>query len=305
MNSPIQRFRFRRRTKPGTRPGTIEVDPSAPAPAIRVIRFGPDAFDDREDVSVEELPELLGECPVTWVDISGLGDANIINRVGELFGLHRLALEDVVHVHQRPKLDIYDGHMFVVAKMADRADRFDTEQLSLFVGKDFVLSWQERAGDCFDLVRDRIRSSKSPLRNSSADYLAYAILDAVIDAYFPVLEEYGRQIDELEDEVERSIHPDTMQRIHQLRSDVRATQRAAWPHRDLMRRLMDNESELISERTRVHLRDIYDHTLQILELLESYRDLCSSNSRRSKFPRCSLSILVVWVDFSGDELGRG
>lgn len=275
MDSPRHRFRFRRRTQPGTRPGTIDVDPAAPRPTIGVIRFGPDAIDNREDISVEELPELLGDFPVTWVDISGLGDAEIVKAVGEVFGLHRLAMEDVVHVHQRPKLDIYDGHMFVVAKMADGTDRFATEQLSLFIGKEFVLSWQEHSGDCFDLVRDRIRSSKSPLRNSSADYLAYAILDAVIDAYFPVLEEYGQQIDELEDEVERSIHPETMQRIHQLRTDVRATQRTAWPHRDLMRRLMDNESDLISERTRVHLRDVYDHTLQILELLESYRDLCS------------------------------
>lgn len=242
---------------------------------IRVIRYGPETIDEREDVSVDELPDLLGEFPVTWVDITGLGDAETIQEVGELFELHRLALEDVVHVHQRAKLDAYDEHVFIVARMVEKRHRFRTEQLSLFLGNDFVLTWQERPGDCFDPIRNRLQTANSPSRRSEADYLAYVILDAVIDAYFPVLEDYGRRIDHLEREVTKSVRAATMHRIHHVRSDVRAIERAAWPHRELMRRLMDDKNNLVSDHTRTHLRDVYDHTLQILELLQSYRDLCS------------------------------
>ena len=267
--------RFRRLTPAGARPGTIHVHPEAPRPTIRVIRFGPQSIDDQDHVTFDELPNLLDQYPVTWIDVTGLGDAEIIGDIGELFGFHRLALEDVVHVHQRPKVEDFDDYLFIVARMPATTIPFAIEQLSMFVGKNYVVTWQESPGDCFGMVRERLQSPGRPIRNTNADYLAYALLDAIVDAYFPVLEEYGQRIDLLDDLVSRSSDADCMNQIHTVRADVRGLLRAAWPHRELVRRLSESQNELISEDTRTHLRDIYDHTLQILDLLESYRESCA------------------------------
>ena len=271
----LHKPRFRRLTPAGARPGTIQVHPEAPRPTIRVIRFGPQSIDDQDHVTFDELPKLLDKYPVTWIDVTGLGDAEVIGNIGALFGFHRLALEDVVHVHQRPKVEDFDDYLFIVARMPATTIPFAIEQLSMFVGKNYIVTWQESPGDCFGMVRERLQSPGRPIRNTNADYLAYALLDAIVDAYFPVLEEYGRRIDLLDDLVSRSTDPDCMDQIHTVRADVRGLLRAAWPHRELVRRLSESQNELISEDTRTHLRDIYDHTLQILDLLESYRESCA------------------------------
>jgi magnesium transporter len=200
----------------------------------------------------------------------------MIVKVGELFGLHALALEDVVHVHQRAKVEEYDNHLFVVARMVSMNERVCTEQLSLFLGKNFVVTFQERVGDCFEPVRGRIRSRRqAPIRDFQADYLAYALLDAIVDAYFPILDEYGQRLDLVEDEIAQDTSTNMMERIHDLRSDVRVLSRAVWPQREVVRKLLDEHGHLISAETRVYLRDLYDHTIQIVELLETYRESCA------------------------------
>ncbi len=274
--------RLKLRSGPGARPGTVIARKDSPPPEIRVIRFGPDEIDDRDHVSVDELPELIGKYPVTWVNVNGLGDANVIQKIGEIFGIHRLALEDVVNVHQRAKVEDYDDQLFVVARMVSlqpdgkgRPLQLQTEQLSLFLGEGFVLTWQERPGDCFDPVRQRLQVAGRPIRKSGADYFAYTLLDAVIDGYFPVLDQYGQRLDDLEDTVGASTSPQVMAEIHDVKSDLRGLRRAAWPHREALHELMNEHGDLISEPTSVHLRDVYDHTLYILDVLEAYRETCS------------------------------
>jgi len=268
-------LRFRRRTPPGTTPGTVKTDPEAERPVIRVISFGPDDLKEEETEDLDALSGLVGKRPVTWVDVQGLGDAKTIRRLGEIFHLHPLALEDVVNTHQRAKVEDYDEHLFVVVRMLTEGEQLDTEQMSLFVGPNFVLTFQERAGDRLGPVRRRLRQGKGRIRQLGADYLAYALLDAVVDAYFPVLEQYGEALDALDAQISTRPSPDTVIQVHQMRSDLLLLRRAIWPFRDGIGELLRDSSPLISEETRFYLRDCYDHTLQIIDLVETCREMCS------------------------------
>ena len=198
----------KRRLPPGTSPGTIRVDPASPAPIITAIAYGPEGDVVERRVAAGELAALKGSAPILWVNIEGLGDAEAIREIGRVFGLHPLALEDAVNVHQRPKVDAFAGNLFIVARMADEAEgRLCTEQLGLFLGEGFVLTFQERRGDCFDPVRNRLRLA-GPIRAKGADYLAYALLDAVVDNWFPALDKCEERIDVL-DRVRRSARSTT------------------------------------------------------------------------------------------------
>jgi magnesium transporter len=285
-------------------PGTIKADPEAPRPSLRVVQYGPDDAIEEEITDLDSVEGLLGKQPVTWVDVQGLGDAKTIRRLGELFGLHPLAMEDIVHTHQRPKVDDYGEHLFIVARMLTSPERSDTEQLSLFLGKDFVLTFQEKPGDCLDPVRKRIRAAKGRIRQAGPDYLAYALLDSVIDAYFPVLEQYGDWLDQADDEVSDRPTPKTITRIHSLRSDLFLLRRAVWPLRDAMSALFREDNPLISEETRIYLRDCYDHTVQIIDLVETSRELCSDlrdyylstvNNRMSEVMKVLTVIATVFI----------
>ena len=267
---------IRRRTPPGAAPGTVAVDPEAPRPRLRVMSFGPDqVVEDDCPKTLDFLRERLASWPVTWVNVDGLGDAQTIQELGEIFGLHRLALEDVVNVHQRAKAELYDRHYFVVARMAD-PERSGTEQLSLFIGGNYVLTFQERPGDCFDPVRERIRKGGGQLRRSGADYLAYALLDAFIDSYFPFLERYGEQLEQLEDEAIQRPDKSLIAGIHNVKRELLVLRRAVWPLREAISTLIRETTPLITPETRVYLRDCYDHSIQIIDLLENYRDVASS-----------------------------
>ncbi len=185
------------------------------------------------------------------------------------------------------KAEEYDDHAFVVARMppvltaATKPNengttlRLETEQLGLFVGNDFVVTFQERPGDCFDIVRDRLKVPGRLIRNSGADYLAYALLDAVVDAYFPVLDKCGQILDELDDEVTGSTSASVMSRVHDAKASVRLLRRAIWPHREMIHELIEGHTDLITESTNVYLRDVYDHTIQVIDILETYRETCS------------------------------
>ena len=271
-------IRTRKRTvrRPsGETPGTLHVDPEAPPSVIRVLAYGPDTCEEREIADVASLKEILGKSPVTWVNVDGLGDAETITQIGESFGLHPLALEDVVHVHQRPKVDQYGEHLFIITRMVTLGQQLETEQLSLLLGEGFVLTFQEHVGDCLDPVRDRIRQGKGRIRKAPADYLAYAILDAVIDNYFPVLEEYGERLEALEEQVIARPDAQTVARIHAAKRELLILRRAVWPQREAVNSLLREELNLIADATRVYLRDCYDHVIQTIDMLETYREICS------------------------------
>lgn len=267
---------LRRITTPGASPGTLVADPLAPRPDIQLIAYGPDAVREEKIHDLGAIRDFLQKWPVTWVNVDGLGDASVLAALGEIFGLHRLAMEDVLNVHQRPKAERYDTNYFIVGRMIERTDQLTTEQLSMFLGKNYVITFQERPGDCFDPVRERIRKRGGKIRQSGPDYLTYALLDAFIDNYFPVLEEYGEQLEDLEGDVITHPTANTVARIQAAKRRLIVLRRALWPLREAVNILGREESPLITAETRVYLRDCYDHTIQLIDILENFRDIASS-----------------------------
>ncbi len=268
--------RRRRHLPPGTAPGTLHVDPDAPRPMIQVLAYGPDGVVEDTVEEPEDLGRYLGRWPVTWVNVDGLGDAATLERLGAVFGLHRLALEDVVHVHQRAKVEQYGDRVFIVARMVRRGEVLEGEQLSLFLGAHAVVTFQERPGDVFEAVRERIRHSGKKIRTAGADYLAYALLDAVVDGYFPVLEEFGERLEQLEERIFARPDETTVTALHQVRRELLDLRRSVWPQRDALNALMRDEVEPFAEETRLYLRDVYDHAVRVIDLVETYRESASS-----------------------------
>lgn len=237
--------------------------------------FGPGGLVERNPCDIDHIPELLARYPVTWINVDGLGDADVLRRFGELFHIHALALEDVINVHQRAKLEHYPEHQFLVFHQIELSEKLQTEQISLFFGKNFVLTFQEEAGDCLDPVRERIRNVVGPLRTLGPDYLAYAILDASVDHYFPVLEQFGEILDTLEQQIISSAETTTMAEIHEIKRRLLTLRRKIWPLRDVLNTLVRDPVPHVTDMTRVYLRDCYDHVMRVIDLLEMYREVAS------------------------------
>ncbi|MCA9102060.1 MAG: magnesium/cobalt transporter CorA [Planctomycetales bacterium] len=268
--------RFQRRTRPGAAPGTLKVDTDSPAPVIRVIAYNENEVVEKQVHNVSELAAFLEQYAVTWIDIEGLGDAGVIRDIGRVFGLHVLALEDVVNVHQRAKAEPYENHVFIVSRIMHLVEgQLESEQLSIFLGKNYVLTFQERRGDCFRPVRQRIRKGGGPVRLGGADHLAYALIDAVIDSYFPIADRYADRLDDLDARLSEHHDPAAVTKIHDVRHDLLLLRRAIRPHREMINALLRDDSHFFGHETRVYLRDCYDHTVQLIELLEVYREMCS------------------------------
>lgn len=269
-------FKIHRRTPPGASPGQVVSDPQACPTEIRLIAYGPAGFVEERLRDPEQIPPYLERYPVVWVDVDGLGNADAITRLGKVFNLHPLSLEDVVNVHQRPKVEAYPGYLFIVAVMVCCSPTLEQEQFSLFCGQNFVLTFQERpGGDSFEPVRQRLRAGRGLHRESGPDYLTYSLLDAVVDAYFPVLERYSERLEKLEEEVLSHPHQRLVRDIHDAKHDLLLMLRLVWPLREALNTLIRDPAPEIRDATRVYLRDCYDHSVQILDLLELYRELGS------------------------------
>jgi magnesium transporter len=258
----------------------VRPEPGLAPPQVRVISYGPEGAHEEALEECGRLGELVGRAPVTWVDVEGVGDAGTIEAIGALAGLHRLTMEDIVNVHQRPKVEDYGHYIFVVLRMphccAEGSPRVVGEQVSVCLAKGLVVTFQERElpGDVWEPVRERVRG-KTRICSEGADYLAYALIDAVIDSYFPVLERLGDVLEDLEERVLGRPDQRVMEEIHGIKRDLIAVRRATWPLRELVGALIRDETELIAPATRVYLRDCYDHCVQIVDLVESFRDLGS------------------------------
>lgn len=269
-----QRYALRR-SPPGTVPGHLQIAPTAARPSIRVMAFGPDRMIEREVSDVESLIEIRRTFPTVWIDVVQFGDADLIARLGDAFDLHRLALEDAINTHQRPKVEEYDDHLFIVALMLDEAGAEETEQVAFFVGAGYVITFQERPGDCFENVRERIRRASGRIRGAGADYTCYALLDAIIDTYFPALERAGDILETLEDRVIAAPEPGNISELHDMKRRLLLLRRAIWPHREVFNTLLRDEHPLIAPDTRPFLRDCYDHTIQLMDIVETYREMAS------------------------------
>ncbi|MEG4107150.1 magnesium/cobalt transporter CorA [Microcoleus sp. S13_C5] len=264
---------------PGAPPGTLDLEPDAPPPEIVLIDYCETAATRANLANPREAAAYLNTASVSWVDVLGLGNKETWRQMGEVFNLHLMAQEDVVNVPQRPKVVDYEEHILIIAGMVmlhPKSDTFHKEQVSLILGQHYLLTVQEEPDyDCFGPVRDRIRKGQGSIRKHGADYLAYTLLDAIIDGFFPVLEVYGERIEELEDEVVVNPTRKTLEKIYKIRRELLTLRRAIWPQRDAINVLIRDSSDLISPEVRIYLRDCYDHTVQVMDMVETYRELSS------------------------------
>lgn len=271
------KFFSKRYAAPGTPPGTLRPPevPRVERITIRVMDYDPDRYEERELATVEECFPYRDTPTVTWINISGLHDVAVIQNLGEHFGLHPLALEDVLNVGQRPKLESYDDHLFIVLCMLRWQDGLNSEQVSLFLGRHYVITFQEVEGDVFDPVRERIRKGGTRIRRAGPDYLTYALIDRVVDELFPILEVYGERLEQLEEALIEAPTREAREGIYRIKRDLLALRRSVWPERELINGLVRDDSQLIHPETTIYLRDCYDHTVQILDIIETYRDLAA------------------------------
>ena len=297
----------RRRSLPGASPGTLTPDPDATPSTIQVIAYGPGAMTESRCRGMTEVEELIGSAPVVWINVNGLGDIDLIRALGERFGLHRLAVEDVVHTHQRPKVETYDDYLFLTTQMFRYDDGIVSEQISMFLAKGIILTFQESAGDCFDPVRERLRARKGRLRDAGADYLLYALLDALIDAYYPITEGYGETVEDIETHVLENPQTSYVSQIHKIKRDLLQFRRTLLPQREAINTLIRDESGLFSEQTRPYLRDCYDHCIQLLDNVETMREinaalvdvyLSSTNSRLNEVMKVLTVIATIFIPLS-------
>jgi magnesium transporter len=247
-------------------------------PVITLIEYDAASLEERVVADVTECLPHMANDRVTWINIDGLGDIEVLRVLGQRFNLHPLALEDVLDVGQRPKVEQYDDYLFIVAHMVrmTKSGTVAAEQVSMFLGKKFLITLQEEAEfDVFEPVRNRIRGSSGQLRRLGNDYLAYALLDSIIDHYYPVLESLGMEIDKVEDEIALDPLLRPVGSLHQYKRQLSRIRRWIWPLRDVTNLLLHEQTGLITANTKVYLRDCYDHSVQLMDLVESYRDVLS------------------------------
>jgi magnesium transporter len=276
---PFHRKKIRlhkRHAPPGAAPGSVIINPADPKSVLNVIAYGPNSFVEKAIGSPAELVEIRRNYPFLWVNIDGLGSADVLRQLAEMFGIHALAMEDVVNRHQRAKVEQYGEQTFLVTHMIDLNAHLESEQISIYFGKDFLLTFQERPGwDCLDSVRDRLRKGAGRLRTLGAGYLAYSLLDAVIDHYFPVLEEYGDRLEDLEDRIILQPQAKLTAEIHGLKRELLFLRKTIWPQREALNSLIRDDNPHIDAETKLYLRDVYDHAIRIIDLVETYREVCS------------------------------
>ncbi|HUJ19706.1 MAG TPA: magnesium/cobalt transporter CorA [Nitrospirota bacterium] len=267
--------------KAGLPPGTLLYtgERKEEAVKIHVIDYDESNFLKTELSTIEACMPYKNKPTVTWINIDSVQNIPVLEKLGECFGLHRLVMEDIVNIDQRPKAEDYGEYLFVVLKMLSSGKNGDivTEQISIIFGANFVLSFQEGIeGDVFNLIRERLRSGKGRIRKMGADYLAYSLLDAVVDNYFVILEKFGEKLEVLETELIENPTQKTVQRIYQLKRELIFLHNAVWPLREVVSALGKHESPLIREATVPYFRDVYDHVIHVIDSVDIYREMISS-----------------------------
>lgn len=265
---------------PGTPPGTLmaaKADMEAPL-SIYLVDYTTKELREQKLADIGECQTHLREASHnTWIHVQGCAEPATLYHLGELFNLHPLAMEDVLNREQRPKVDNYDGQLFVVLGLAAIENlNIRTKQISLFVGEHYLVSFCEGSGDPFESVRKRLRKNGNHIQPHPIDYLFYTLVDVVIDGGFPILEDLGEEIEDLEEELLRDPTSGTVAWIHRLKRELLLLRRILWPQREVVNNLLREEHNLISQETKVYLRDCYDHSIQLMELLETYREIASN-----------------------------
>jgi len=245
---------------------------------ISIMDYSIGKFDEKEAKKVEDCFPFKRKPSITWINVDGLHELEVIEKLGNYFDVHPLVLEDILNTDQRPKMEDFEKYIFLVLKMLfidDKTHEIHSEQVSFILGQNFVISFQETIGDVFDAVRERIRKSKGRIRKAGADYLAYTLIDAIIDNYFLILEKIGDKVENLEQDVVSNPTPEIMQQIYNLKRQMVYLRKSVWPLREVINSLLREESKLIKKTTHVYLRDLYDHTIQVIDTIETFRDMIS------------------------------
>ena len=271
----------KRSRKSGLPPGTLVHigEKKIEKPVVTLIDYDESRFEEKEINVIDECFSYKDKPTVTWINIEGIHDTVLLEKLGNHFGVHPLAMEDILNTDQRPKIDNFDKNIFIVFKMLsynDKNKEIITEQVSLILGSNFLVSFQEGIeGDVFNPVRERIKENKGKIRKEGADYLAYSLMDAVVDNYFVILEKTGERIESLEEETVINPTSKTLQEVHHLKREMIFLRKAVWPLREVISSLQREESSLIKETTKIFLRDVYDHAIQVMDTVESFRDMLS------------------------------
>lgn len=245
---------------------------------IEIIDYTPDNATELNADNAEKLKKYVDQQNPTWININGIFDSNLMEEIGKIFEIHPLSLEDIMNTGQRPKYEDFDHYLFVTLKMLTfnkEKHIIESEQVSIIMNKNCVLTFQEKKGDVFDCVRERIRNGKGRIRKMRTDYLAYSLMDAIIDNYFYILESIGDKLEEAEQNLVSSPDFSTLKIIHHLKQEMLYMRKAIWPLRDLVSGVQRNESSLISQDTSIYYRDLHDHTIQVIDTMETYRDMIS------------------------------
>ncbi len=279
----VERFsRFVGRGTPaGEPPGTVTYvgEERTGSPSITVIDYDADSIRETVVENVEEAFPYRDEQSVMWINVDGVHEPDPIQQIGEHFGIHALIQEDIANTEQRPKIEDFEDHVFVALKMLTYNEEerlIKAEHVSLVIGSNVVVSFQETSGDVFDPVRERIRNGRGRIRYNGPDFLAYALIDAIVDNYFDILEQVGEDMEQIEDDLMVASDPDTLKQIHQLKQEMLYLRRSVWPLREVVNTLERGDLPVVADDTRQYFRDVYDHTIQVIDILETYRDMLSS-----------------------------
>jgi magnesium transporter len=268
-----------RAKKAGLPPGTLVHVGERKVERVRIsrVRYNEQRYEEDEPSLTDGLAPAAGDRQVTWINVAGIHQVEVIDAIGKAFGIHPLALEDIVHAGQRPKLEDYEQQLFIVLNAIESAEgpRIDMEQISLIVGSNYVISFEERDGPLFDAVRERVRAGKGRSRKMGADYLAYALIDSVVDHYFTVLERFSETTEQLEQTLIQRPDPAALRTLHDLKRQMILLRKSIWPLREVVSSLQRGESPLMTDATRLYLRDVYDHTVRVIDTIETLRDLLS------------------------------
>jgi magnesium transporter len=261
-------------------PGTVEYIGEKKVEKVRmtILDYDQDQYEEKEVSTPEECYPYRDTHRVSWINVDGLHDTEILKKIGEHFNLHSLVLEDIVNTHQRPKMEDHGDYIFIVLKMLhynEEVNQVIAEQVSVILGRGYVISFQEKEGDIFNPVRDRIRKAKVRIRKMGSDYLAYALMDAIVDNYFVILEKFGEQVESLEEDLVDKPTPQLLEQIHQVKREMIFLRRSVWPLREVVSNLERIESKLIRKAMAIFFRDLYDHTVQVMDAVESLRDVSS------------------------------
>lgn len=266
--------------KKGLSPGSlVYVGEKKEVPAqISIMTYNAGDVEETADLSLEEVAVRKKKDGITWININGIHDVSVVEAIGKAYDLHPLTLEDILNTGHRPKIDDYGDYLFFVLKMvySDPSDRpLKIEHVCFVLGSDYIISFQEVAGDVFDPVRRRIRTGKGKIRKSGADYLAYALLDMIVDHYYVVLDEMGEEIENLQEMVLDNPDASVLARIYDCKHRHLTMRKSIWPLREILAATLRESFELIHEDVRFYLRDVYDHIIQVADTIETYRDMLS------------------------------